>query len=482
MTRSRCLSWIIALAAGLRLVEPAAGSDPRPDSLPEPTRKAVERQNALARSLLKAAADAAPRENVIVAPLGIAEVLDITREAAAGETAKELDLLLGPAGGRAPLRPIDPSRPAARPKLSANLANNDGYGVKVIGLADDTPEARAGVRAGDLIFALDGRPARSRLRLEDAVGRGEPGRPVALQVFSYDSGLVIEPKVVLATETTSMPGLSMTRALWIQSGAKLSESFRASARDAHGFALFEVDFKEHPDVARGSIDAWLAKQARGGTSDPSDVGPDTRLIFIDGLALQAAWARPFPEAKPGEFRTLDGSKVATAMMRQEAILPHVERKGFQALELPFRDARRSFTVILTKAPADTLPEPAELSTALGVMKPVLVDVILPRFTLETSRRIDGDLALLGVKQAFSDEADFPGFGPGGPWKLGAIRQSVKLEVAETGVKAEALTTAAAVTIRGERAEPRAFHADRPFLFVVVDRPTGLILLVGRKVR
>ncbi|WP_165227106.1 serpin family protein [Aquisphaera insulae] len=486
MRRGPC--YLPALVLALGSLPPAstgaaaAAPAPGPGTLPEAVRRAVERQNQFARTLLRAASDASPRENGAVAPLAVAEVLDLLREAAAAATAEELTAALGPPGARAPLRDVDPSRPIVRPRLSATLANNDGYGVKVIGLPDDSPEARAGLRAGDLILGFQGRPVRSRARLDEAAGKAEPGLPVAIQVYSYEPGTIRDLKVILANETDSMPGLSAMRALWVQSGSPLPQAFRASAREAHGLPLREVDFRERTDDARQAIDAWLSQGARIAAVDPPDISADTRLLFVDRLALHAAWQRPFPAASPGEFRTIDGAKVAALLMRQEGLFPLVERERYRMLDLPLHDGRYSFAIVLPDAPDGPLPEATELATAIAASRATLVDVVLPRFTLEASRRLDADLAAMGVRRAFSDDAEFPGLGPGGPWKLGAIRQAIRLDVEEAGVKAEAVTTAAGVTIRGDRPEPKAFHADRPFYFLVVDRPTGLILLAGRKVR
>ncbi len=55
--------------------------------------------------------------------------------------------------------------------------------IKVVSPIDDTPAARAGLMAGDLIFALDGEPVQG-LTLQEAVEkmRGKPGAPIKISV------------------------------------------------------------------------------------------------------------------------------------------------------------------------------------------------------------------------------------------------------------------------------------------------------------
>ena len=55
--------------------------------------------------------------------------------------------------------------------------------IKVVSPIDDTPAAKAGIQAGDLIFALDGEPVQG-LTLQEAVDkmRGKVGSPIKISV------------------------------------------------------------------------------------------------------------------------------------------------------------------------------------------------------------------------------------------------------------------------------------------------------------
>ncbi len=78
--------------------------------------------------------------------------------------------------------------------LGIEVSMEDGF-VKVVAPIDDTPAAKAGVEAGDLIIRLDDKPVKG-MSLNDAVDimRGEPGSKIELTIIrqGQDKPLVLE--------------------------------------------------------------------------------------------------------------------------------------------------------------------------------------------------------------------------------------------------------------------------------------------------
>jgi S1-C subfamily serine protease len=69
------------------------------------------------------------------------------------------------------------------PGLGLKVADAaDGPGAHVGGVRDDSPAARAGVLAGDVIVELSGRPVASVSDLEQIAARRAPGQPTSLTV------------------------------------------------------------------------------------------------------------------------------------------------------------------------------------------------------------------------------------------------------------------------------------------------------------
>ena len=104
-----------------------------------------------------------------------------------------------------------------------------------------------------------------------------------------------------------------------------------------------------------------------------------------------------------------------------------------------------------------------------------VKVELPRFEIESDFRLEEPLKALGMPRAFVPTADFSKLGRA-EWKLTYLRQKTLLKVNEEG------TEAAAASIGGGgfgAAQEHLFRADRPFLFLIQEKSTGLILFVAR---
>ena len=107
-------------------------------------------------------------------------------------------------------------------------------------------------------------------------------------------------------------------------------------------------------------------------------------------------------------------------------------------------------------------------------------VELPKFDFGCEYDLRAALVPMGMGAAFDpDRADFSGIAPG--LFVGAAVQKACITVDEDGTEAAAATTAelALTSFVPEQPPKRQFVADRPFLFLVRETRTGLVLFMGR---
>jgi serpin B len=159
----------------------------------------------------------------------------------------------------------------------------------------------------------------------------------------------------------------------------------------------------------------------------------------------------------------------------------------------YKDNDISMVVILPKK-KDGLPEVEKklsakaLSQALALLRAATLHVSLPKFKITEQFSLGGELAKLGMQDAFLPKiADFTGM----ETKLRRKEDSLYIyevlhkafvEVDEKGTEAAAATAVAADRPNSPDAIPTPpirFRADHPFLFLLRHNATGSILFMGR---
>src|SRR5690606_2075752 len=99
---------------------------------------------------------------------------------------------------------------------------------------------------------------------------------------------------------------------------------------------------------------------------------------------------------------------------------------------------------------------------------------IPKFTLTFDTYLNDPLKAMGMEPAFKPGADFTRMSPlGQQMCIDFVRQKTHVEVDERGTRAAAATSVGVgvVSFNG-------FVADRPFVFVIRERVSGTVLLVG----
>ncbi len=286
--------------------------------------------------------------------------------------------------------------------------------------------------------------------------------------------------------------------VWLQSGLPLEPGFTAALAAAAAVALRDADFRRAADQARRELNQFIAEQTEGKISDllsPGVIDPDTRLVLASAVYLKAAWAHPFrPSAtQDAPFHPDPGTLVTVPTMRVRARLRYLRGDGFQAVELPYADARLGMVIVLPDGspgpgPGDpagdgpgTVAHPGPLGGLLAGLAPRQVTLALPRFRVTSGFGLRPVLAALGMPLAFSPEADFSGITAAQRLRIDEVVHKAYIDVNEEGTEAAA-ATAVVMTASARIMDPEPpveMVVDRPFLFAITDPQTGLPLFLGR---
>jgi serpin B len=122
----------------------------------------------------------------------------------------------------------------------------------------------------------------------------------------------------------------------------------------------------------------------------------------------------------------------------------------------------------------TLPELQQNLTKQQVM------VYFPKFTIETKYSLPRTLSAMGMPTAFTGSADFSGMDGTRSLYIADVIHQAFVDVNEEGTEAAAATAVLIMKSSAPVEEPvPVFRADHPFIFIICDDETGLILFMGR---
>ena len=285
--------------------------------------------------------------------------------------------------------------------------------------------------------------------------------------------------------------LELSDSLWLAPGFNVASDFAARARKAFDA---EARTTEMGAVGRKAINAFVSEKTHGRI--PNLIDPpvlddrSTRMVAVDTVYLKAKWQNPFKKdgTYPRTFHAPSGDiKVPFMNATREAEI--LDAPECAALRLPYRFNTLEMLVVLP-SPSNALADvEAKLSgpwldrLAASPWRGEAF-ISLPKFEFDSTHNLKPILEPMGMGAAFAEgRADFGGIAPN--LFIATAIQKANITVDEESTEAAAATYAEMRLTKStgfDRRRPRPFVADRPFLFVIRETRTGLILFLGRVVK
>jgi serpin B len=316
---------------------------------------------------------------------------------------------------------------------------------------------------------------------------GTTATPTTQEQFALLAGELM--KELNARGNAGKIQLNVANALWAQKDYAFLPAFVKRVETEYEGKLQEMDFVNAAEKSRKKINAWVEKKTKGKIKDliaPGLLNAMTRLVLTNAIYFKGNWARQFKEelTRPQPFTLLNGRRAEVPMMNQRDEFRYAETDEIQVLELPYVGDDLSMVILLPKA-VDGIGRLEEqltrtnLSAWLDDLRQREVIVSIPRFRMTSKFGLQSTLAAMGVKDAFSDRADFSGMTGNRELFISAVVHQAYVDVNEEGTEAAAAT---GVVMRLTSMQPDRtpiFRADHPFLFMIRDNPSSSILFLGR---
>jgi serpin B len=267
-------------------------------------------------------------------------------------------------------------------------------------------------------------------------------------------------------------------------------SYKELTKKYYGTSENSIDVT-NPKKSAEKINNWVVKKTKDKIHNliaPENIISSTKLIITNAVYFKGDWLNRFKNeaTKEEDFNPFSSAPVKAKMMHQKNHFKYLTVDGSEFIELPYKENQLSMIVILPEEKGKNALTKAEkkLSASLEKFlsadaKKIEVNLTLPKFKIETpSLVLNKQLQKLGIKDAFK-KADFSGIDGTHDLYIHLVTHKAMINVDEKGTEAAAAT--AVVIARQSVAvnEPKEFRADRPFIYLIRDNDTGLILFIGK---
>lgn len=246
-------------------------------------------------------------------------------------------------------------------------------------------------------------------------------------------------------------------------------------------------------VYNESFDSSITDKVNGWVNEHTDsmiekiaekIDPDTVMILINALAFESKWADQYTGDTQKQIFTCTDKSTQTADMMyfdENMYLTDDSAVGFIK---PYEDGNYSFAVLLPDE--DTYIDSyissldgEKLRSILNNAQRASVDVTMPKFKSESDLKLNDALENMGMKDMFSDKADFSNLVKGGGVCIDSVVQKTFIEVSESGTKAAAATMAVVKESAAYMVDHYTVELNRPFLYMIIETDSNTPIFMGK---
>jgi len=275
--------------------------------------------------------------------------------------------------------------------------------------------------------------------------------------------------------------ISIANSIWHRDGFPVKQSF-IDVNQTYFDAMVKALNFGSPDAA-GIINTWCAEKTKERIKEiiQAPIPDNVMMYLMNALYFKSKWMFEFDEkhTKQDDFTLSGNQKKKVNMMEQTTFFPYYADQYLQCVEMPYGNEAFSMVAILPANSMninqliDYLDDTAWQNIVTNLWKRE-VYLKLPRFKIECEMNLNEPVKNVGMKRifggGFANISDTPLF-------VSEIRQKTFVEVNEAGTEAAAVTVIAMPT--SIPPPPVQFFANRPFLYLIKEKSTGVILFIGR---
>ncbi|XP_064206490.1 serpin H1-like [Anguilla rostrata] len=283
-----------------------------------------------------------------------------------------------------------------------------------------------------------------------------------------------------AGDTTWKIGSSFYGPAW----AKLTRDFTEKSKAHYGHDHNKINFRDKRNALL-EINNWAALKTGGKLPEIiKDLPESEGAMFVNTMYFKPHWGEAFSHNMVDKrgFMMSRTRTVSVPMMHRTGFYKYYEDEAnqLQIVEMPLGQNQSSLIIIMPfhVEPLDRLEN---MLTAENLrrwseqLQEVAVAVSLPKIDLDVKHELQKHLQQLGLVEAVDkSKADFSGITGKKDLHISNFLHATAFEITTGGNPFDEN-----VFGREELKTPKLFYADHPFIFLVQDKKTNSILLIGR---
>jgi len=299
----------------------------------------------------------------------------------------------------------------------------------------------------------------------------------------------IRQKLVTKTDTVD---LTVFQAIFHNKSLQIGQEYQDKMTSLYQTDIYPLEGNNVPEQIR-SVNEKI-REATNGYHNAAFTANDlktTSLLLLSLIHFRGQWKFPFNKTFTRDEPFYNEQGVITGqakMMFQRGPVPYTALKEIEShvVDLPYGNQNRlRMLVILPRKNVSVLSvlkklENIRVSQIFDALRRSVaefedeeVEILMPKFNTTSDFILNAVLIEMGMLEAFSTAADFNKINP--DLYLTRIAHKSKITVDEEGTVASSVT---AGLFANKSSGPR-FYANRPFLYMIVDRETELVLFCGQ---
>ena len=278
--------------------------------------------------------------------------------------------------------------------------------------------------------------------------------------------------------------MEVANAIFADKDINLLDEYKRAVSNYYEAEVSNVDFSD--SKALEIINSWCSKKTNSLVPKIVDNLSPNMVVALSTIYFESKWRNPFDEnlTQWRPFYKESGETTDVQMMAQKTNMSYVRMDDFDALLLGYANLSYSMFILLPhegKSVSDItqyLRNTDWDEFTSKFIKTYEVDFWLPKFETNFRTKVNEVLQELGIKEAFSSNADFKSMTQVPLGNL-QIEQASSIKVDESGTKAAAVSSGKWYPTAPPPTPKAVFHADHPFIYLIAERSSKAILFAGK---